>query len=144
MISLYQQQICTYIACDPQYYDEVNLNFISVINKYAMNLSSLVKTTANFTQAQLAAYLMSNKRYVDLLFYTEMILRGYITNLMMVYLSSYNLFMNNLYNSKINYISAMIALSALGFLALVFFARHVRNEQTMLIRINRIYRDPTG
>lgn len=47
--NLYQAEICTYMTCDPQYYAELNLNFISVIKKYAMNISTMVKTTSNMT-----------------------------------------------------------------------------------------------
>jgi hypothetical protein len=86
---LYQSPICSYIPCDSQYQDEINLNFISVISKYSANLSSMVKTTSNFTQQQLTNYLATNKRYIDLLFYTEMILRRFISNLIMLYLDSH-------------------------------------------------------
>jgi hypothetical protein len=144
LTSLYQAEICTYMTCDPQYYAEVNLIFITVINKYAQNLSSMVKATSNMTQSQFASYISNNKHYIDLLFYTEMILRQYITDLMMTYLNSYNVFMTNLYNSKLNYIYAMIAITVFGLAVFIFFIWHIRTEQDLFIRMNKIYRDPKG
>jgi hypothetical protein len=142
LTQLYQAPICTYLPCDQQYYDEVNLNFISVINKYAANLSGMVNSTSKLTPAQLTSYLSANKRYVDLVFYTEMILRGFITDLMMLYLSSYVQFMTNLYASKLNYIYAMIALTALALLAFLLFIKRIRQEQAVFIRMIKIYREP--
>lgn len=60
------------MPCIPMYYDQVNLNFVSVINKISANLTRLVNQTINMTPAQFTAFLAipSNKLYIDLIFYS--------------------------------------------------------------------------
>ena len=54
-------------------------------------------------------------------------MRGYITDMIMLYLDNYFQFIDDLYQSKLTYIGAMIGLTVLGLVLFLALVKHVRD-----------------
>lgn len=124
------------------YYDEVNLNFVSVINKISANLTRMANQTRSMTPAQFTTFLAvpSNKLYIDLIFYSESTMRNYITDMIMLYLDNYFQFIEDTYSSKLTYIAAMIGITTFGLILFLFLVKHIRDEKKLFFRILKIYK----
>jgi hypothetical protein len=59
--------------------------------------------------------------------------------MIMLYLDNYAQFMTNLYGSKLNYISSMIAFTILGMFVFLYFMKYTKDEQDLFIKILKIY-----
>jgi hypothetical protein len=50
--------------------------------------------------------------------------------------------MTNVYNSKLNFISAMMAITTIGLVDFILFIVKVKKEQAVFIKVIKIYKQP--
>ena len=66
-------------------------------------------------------------------------MRGYITDMIMLYLDNYFQFIEDLYISKLIYIGLMIGFTVLGLILFLVLVKQLRDEKKLFVKILKIY-----
>ncbi len=109
----------------------MNLYFMTVISKFSVNLSNLANVTSKMNSSEFQNFIDSPavKDYIDVLFMSESLLRNYTIDLSMTYLKNYEVFMKDLFDSKISFIIGILIFTISGLILLVYMAIFIRKEQ---------------
>lgn len=136
--------MCSYLKCDPQFQEEVNIIYTTTIRKI---INSAMIWEAQLNQAapeDIGGNLINNdmKLFIDLAFYTESTIRQGLLSLFLLYLSSFNSYSSNLIFKKEILMGITLGITILqGILLAIFSIYAIREQKFMKDIINIIKTD---
>jgi hypothetical protein len=80
----------------------------------------------------------STQYNIDLLFYTEEVIRNHLSNVFVIYLQCFNTYSSDIVFSKSIFIGSIFVITAIGFFLFIMMANYVYKNQCFLSKIGQI------
>lgn len=128
------QYLCTYVNCDPDFASEVNIIYSTTIQKVLATAVGVKGQLNNMTAGALGAAVRNGSltRFVDLVYYSELTIRGQLVALTSLYFSCFAQYSNNLMLKKEVLAAVALAATLLALLLLAALAAFVVRHQGYL------------
>jgi hypothetical protein len=133
--------MCTYITCEPRFYNEINILYSATIQKMMKLMNSLITSYSNMTATQLKTQLNQTTSFynMDLVLYTEFIIRNCLTSLLTTYDNNYQNYEDSVNLSQLIFLAFGNATTGIAIILLIIFAVSVYRNQNYLSRIADIF-----
>lgn len=134
------QYMCSYLVCDPKFAGEVNIVYTTTIQKLISSALTYKAQLNNMTIPALASAVSNGTmtRFIDLVFYAEMNIRGQLLKLISLYLSCFNTYSNALMMKKRILMGAAMGVTVISLGLLVALAVWVGRHQGLLRDVSNL------
>jgi hypothetical protein len=134
------QYMCTYLACDPNFAGEINIIYTTTIQKLIASALTYKTQLNNMTIPALASSVSNGTmtRFIDLVFYAEMNIRGQLLKLISLYLSCFDTYSSTLKMKKRILMGAAMGATLASLGLLVGLAVWVGRHQGLLRDISNL------
>ena len=126
--------MCTYINCDQKYADQINIIYTTTIQKIISSAQAWKGKLNEMTVAEVGASVKNGSlsSFIDLVYYTENVIRAELITLTNLYFNCFNDYSNNLATKKTMLMGIVVSASIISFVLLILLALYVGKEQGYL------------